>query len=127
MQHTNLIKMRRIVVDEISNSDLLRRNRIFAYVGSLAKVASLQAIAQLFGRNHSSVARLFSLTGGIRPPARKRAASALSLWEREEISRSSATGLSIRAIDVKLNRSPSTISREIRRNGEKSWKQPFHL
>ena len=42
---------------------------------------SLQTIAELFGRNHSSVADILSVTGGIRPPARKRSASALSLSE----------------------------------------------
>jgi IS30 family transposase len=78
---------------------------------------SLQTIAQLFGRNHSSVARIFSVTGGIRPPRRKCGNTALSLSEREEISRGLVAELSIRAIADTLNRSPSTVSREINRNG----------
>jgi len=41
----------------------------------------------------------------------------LALNEREEISRGVCAGLSIRAIARQLNRAPSTISREIARNG----------
>jgi IS30 family transposase len=78
---------------------------------------SLQQIAQLFDRNHSSVSNILSITGGIRPPPRKRAANALSLAEREEISRAMVAGQSIRAIARDLGRSPSTISRELSRNG----------
>ena len=81
---------------------------------------SLQTIAELFGRNHSSVAGILSVTGGIRPPARKRSASALSLSEREEISRGLVAGLSLRSIAAQLDRSPSTISREVNRNGGRS-------
>ena len=81
---------------------------------------SLQTIAELFGRNHSSVAGILSVTGGIRPPARKRSASALSLSEREEISRGLVSGLSLRSIAAQLDRSPSTISREVNRNGGRS-------
>jgi len=78
---------------------------------------SLQTIAQLFGRNHSSVARIFSISGGIRPSNRKRSTAALSLSEREDISRGLAAELSLRLIAVNLNRSPSTIRREVNRNG----------
>lgn len=78
---------------------------------------SLQQIAQLFDRNHSSVSNILSVTGGIRPPPRKRAANALSLAEREEISRAMVAGHSIRAIARDLGRSPSTVSRELSRNG----------
>jgi IS30 family transposase len=58
-----------------------------------------------------------SRTGGIRPPDRQRSHRSLSLAEREEISRGLVAGLSIRAIAAQLNRAPSTISREIDRNG----------
>jgi IS30 family transposase len=78
---------------------------------------SLHAIARLFDRGHSSVSRILSETGGIRPPSRKRSSLALTLSEREEISRGIATQLSIRAIASQLGRSPSTVSREISRNG----------
>jgi IS30 family transposase len=59
---------------------------------------------------------LLSPTGGIRPPERRRSKLALTLREREEISRGLVTGLSIRTIASNLSRSPSTISREIARN-----------
>jgi IS30 family transposase len=55
--------------------------------------------------------------GGIRPEPRRRAPGRLGLVEREEISRGLAAGLSIRAIAVALGRSPSTVSREVSRNG----------
>lgn len=81
------------------------------------KGESLQQIAQLFDRNHSSVNRILAETGGIRPAQRCRSQLALILAEREEISRALVAGQSIRAIAVALGRSPSTISREIKRNG----------
>ena len=81
------------------------------------KGESLQSIAQLFGRNHSSVATVLSRTGGIRPPDRERSKLALTLAEREEISLGLVAGQSIRMIASLLGRAPSTVSREIRRNG----------
>lgn len=78
---------------------------------------SLHQIAQLFNRYHTSVRGIIAASGGIRPPSRSRAARALSLAEREEISRGIALSHSIRAIACGLSRAPSTISREIRRNG----------
>jgi IS30 family transposase len=81
------------------------------------KGESLQSIAQLFGRNHSSIAGVLSRTGGIRPAKRIRSGSALSLPEREEISRGVVVGHSVRSIAATLDRSPSTVSREISRNG----------
>jgi hypothetical protein len=58
---------------------------------------SLQQIAQLFDRHHGSVRGVFEPTGGIEPAKRRRAATALTLAEREEISRSMVAGASIRA------------------------------
>jgi IS30 family transposase len=78
---------------------------------------SLHQIAQLFDRHHSSIRGILAETGGIRPAQRHRSPLALTLAEREEISRSLATGHSIRSIAELLNRAPSTISREINRNG----------
>jgi len=78
---------------------------------------SLEKIAQLFDRNHGSVARILRQTGGIRPAKRFRSRRALSLAEREEISRGVVSGRSLRSIATSLNRAPSTISREINRNG----------
>jgi DNA-binding CsgD family transcriptional regulator len=78
---------------------------------------SLQTIAQLFDRSHGSVASILRRTGGIRPPKRTRTRRALSIAEREEISRGVVTGRSLRSIATSLNRAPSTVSREINRNG----------
>ena len=78
---------------------------------------SLHDIARLFDRGHSSIQRILSETGGIRPPARLRSRLALSLTEREEISRGVVAGRSIRAMAASLGRAASTISREIARNG----------
>ena len=78
---------------------------------------SLQQIAQLFDRNHSSIERILAETGGIRPTPRRRSRLALTLAEREEISRAVATGESIGSIANSVARAPSTISREINRNG----------
>ena len=56
------------------------------------KGESLNAIARRFERGHSSIQRILSLTGGIRPRQRTRSARALSLPEREAISRGLASG-----------------------------------
>src|SRR6516162_3261209 len=68
-------------------------------------------------RNKSGVYRVLAGNGGIAPAPRRRALVALRLEEREEISRGIAAGRSIRRIAQGLERSPSTVSREIRRNG----------
>ena len=81
---------------------------------------SLQDIAQLFDRNHSSIQRILAETGGIRPAQRRRSRLALTWAEREEISRALASAHSIRSIASLLKRAPSTISREIQRNGGQS-------
>ena len=81
------------------------------------KGESLQQIAQLFDRNHSSIQPILAATGGIRPAPRCRSRLALTLGEREEISRAVVAGHSIRSIAAQLGRAPSTISREIKRNG----------
>ncbi len=81
------------------------------------KGESLQTIAQLFDRNHSSIAGVLSRTGGIRPPHRRRSRLALTLAEREDISRGIIAEHSVRSIAASLGRSPSTVSREIARNG----------
>ena len=80
------------------------------------KGETLHQIARLFDRYHSSIQRIVAESGGIRPTERRRSRSALTLIEREEISRGVVAGKSIRAIAATLGRAPSTISREIRRN-----------
>ena len=78
---------------------------------------SLHQIAQLFDRHHTSVRRILAESGGIRPAPRRRSSRSLTLAEREEISRGLAGCRSLRAIALQLGRSPSTISREVSRNG----------
>jgi len=78
---------------------------------------SLNSIGRLFDRPSSSIFNMLAPTGGIRPPPRQRSRLALTLAEREEISRGLACRLSLRAIATQLGRSPSTISRELHRNG----------
>jgi len=81
------------------------------------KGESLQQIAQLFDRGHSSIQGVLAATGGIQPTPRCRSRLALSVVEREEISRGLVAGCSVRSIATHLERAPSTISREINRNG----------
>jgi len=78
---------------------------------------SLHEIARLFDRSHGSVAGILRKTGGIRPRPRSRSRLSLTLAEREEISRGMVAGQSLRSIAVSLGRAPSTVSREINRNG----------
>ena len=78
---------------------------------------SMSSIGRAFDRQSSSVFSVISPTGGIRPPDRKRSRQALSLSEREEISRGLRIKQSLRAIARHLGRAPSTVSREVRRNG----------
>ena len=78
---------------------------------------SLHEIARLFNRHHSSIRGIFKRSGGMRPASRLRSAGSLTLTEREEISRGVIAGLSLRSIALKLGRAPSTVSRELRRNG----------
>jgi len=80
---------------------------------------SLTSIGRSIERHSSSIYGLLSKTGGIRPPERKRSRLALTLSEREEISRSLAQDNSIQFIADSLGRSRSTIYREINRNGGK--------
>ena len=81
------------------------------------KGESLNSIARLFDRHHSAIQGILSRTGGIRPPQRERSGRALTLAEREEISRGVVAGQSMRSIAASLGRAPSTVSREINHNG----------
>ena len=74
------------------------------------------AIARALVSNQRAVRNVLVSTGGIAPVERRRSRLSLTLREREEISRGLASGKSLRQIAVKLDRSPSTISREVARN-----------
>ena len=78
---------------------------------------SLKAIGRAFDKPSSSIYFQLAPHGGIRPAPRRRSKLALTLVEREEISRGIAADESARSMAGKLGRSPSTVSREISRNG----------
>jgi IS30 family transposase len=105
------------VANEAATEDLLQRRQRAMMWDRWQRGESLHDIARLFDRGHSSIQRILSESGGIRPPPRVRSCLALSLAEREEISRSIVAGRSMRSIAASLGRAPSTISRELRRNG----------
>ena len=78
---------------------------------------SLKAIGRAFGKPSSSIYFLVAPHGGIRPVQRRRSRLALTLAEREVISRGVTAHQSARSIAKLLGRSPSTVSREMNRNG----------
>jgi IS30 family transposase len=78
---------------------------------------SLKAIGRAFGKPSSSIYFQVAPHGGIRPRRRRRSRLALTFAEREEISRGIAAARSLRAMAKLLGHAPSTVSREIRRNG----------
>jgi len=78
---------------------------------------SLHAIGRLLGKCHNSIRTVLLPRGGIPPIARRRSRRALTLAEREDISRGLASGSSIREIASHLDRAASTVSREIARHG----------
>lgn len=78
---------------------------------------SLKSIGRAFGKASSSIHFQLSPHGGIRPAPRRRSRLALTLSEREVISRGLAAHHSVRSMARLLGRAPSTVSREIRRNG----------
>ncbi len=78
---------------------------------------SLKAIGRAFGKPSSSIYHQVAPHGGIRPSPRRRSRLALTLAEREEISRGIAAHQSCRLMARLLGRSASTVSRELNRNG----------
>ncbi len=78
---------------------------------------SVSDIARALDRSPGTIHCTLRERGGVCPPERRRARRALRAAEREEISRGDALGESVRSIARRLERAPSTISREIARNG----------
>ena len=78
---------------------------------------SLHAIGRAVGKDHVVVHLLLKRYGGIAPPGRRRSRRALTLAEREDISRGIASGSSMRVIAQRLRRACSTVSREVARHG----------
>ena len=84
---------------------------------------SVTRIARHMGRYVKSIRSYIHDAGGIRPRLQKRSRVALSLEEREEISRGLAASDSLRVIAARLSRSPSTVAREVARNrGRESYR-----
>ena len=98
------------------------------------KGEGLKSNGRAFGKPSSCIFAHLRPSGGIMPPARRRSRLALTMAEREEISRRIVEGQSVRAIARMLARAASTVSREIGRNGglgryraaaadKRAWKQ----
>jgi len=80
----------------------------------------LHAIGRALGKEHHVIHFLLARHGGIAPPVRRRCLRALTLAEREDISRGIASGLPIREIAKGLKRTVATVSREVARHGQ-AW------
>jgi IS30 family transposase len=78
---------------------------------------SQSEIARALRRGFGCVNRVVAAEGGVAPRPRKRGAGALTSADREEISRGLAHEQSLQAISRCVHRAPSTISREVARNG----------
>jgi IS30 family transposase len=78
---------------------------------------SLNAIGRALGKDKQVIHFLLARHGGIAPRVRLRSRRALTLAEREDISRGVASGSSLRVIAQHLHRACSTVSREVARHG----------
>ncbi len=78
---------------------------------------TLSEIGRALGKHAASVFAIVVAKGGIAPPVRMRKPGSLTPVEREEISRGLVAGFSYRHLGRQLGRTPSTISREVARNG----------
>ncbi len=78
---------------------------------------SLKSIGRIFEKDSGAIYGVLCRTGGIEPPKRQRSRLALTLLDREEVSRGLMAGHSFRKIANAINRAPSNISREVNRNG----------
>ncbi len=81
---------------------------------------SVSEIGRALDRARATVHCTIRQQGGVAPRERRRSRLALTLEEREEISRGVAAGDSARRIATRLGRSPSTITRELDRHGGRS-------
>lgn len=86
---------------------------------------SLSDIGRALGKHAGSIHGVVSSNGGFVPVVRRRSRLALTLAEREEISRGIASNISVRKIAVTIGRSPSTVSREIARHGDRDKYRAF--
>src|SRR3989475_714487 len=74
-------------------------------------------IARHMGRSRWAVRDQVTSTGGVPPHKPERSRRELTMGEREELSRGLAVGKSCRAMAANMGRAPSSVSREVRRNG----------
>src|SRR5262245_668526 len=88
---------------------------------------SLHAIGRWLGKDHMVIRFLLARHGGIAPRVRRRSPVALTLAERESISRGIACGQSLRAIAQHLQRAVSTVSREVARHGGRPLDLPWRV
>jgi transposase, IS30 family len=97
---------------------------------------SLHEIGRALGKDHVVIQFLLARHGGIAPAARRRSRLALTLAEREDISRGIASGCSMRVIAQGVSRACSTVSREVARHGgraqyranqadQQAWESPL--
>jgi IS30 family transposase len=96
------------VVTEVEKTEIWDRRR---------KGESMSAIARHLGRGVETIRRYVLLTGGARPRPRTKSRCELTVVEREEISRGLAAQHSCHAIARRIRRAPSSVSREVARNG----------
>jgi IS30 family transposase len=83
-------------------------------------------IARTMGKHELALFGVVRSYGGIAPRERCRSRLALTLGEREEISRGLCAQRSMRQIARFLGRSPSSVSREIARNTPHWWQYRAH-
>jgi len=81
---------------------------------------TFETAAAAVGCSTRSIQRFLALTGGLKRRIKVRSALRLSLAEREELSRGLVAGDSLRTIAARLQRAPSTISREVAWNGPRN-------
>jgi len=103
-----MVRRRRPRLNQTQRAELWRRWR---------QGETLQAIGRALDRATPCVYYFVAETGGVPPAPRQRSPWALTVAEREEISRGLAHGCALRAIARGLGRAPSTVSREVRRHG----------
>ena len=77
-------------------------------------------ISKVLSKPPATIFSYLQYHGGIRPRLRSRSLNSLTIRERETITRGLASGDSIRAIARQLERSPSTVCREVNNNGGSS-------
>src|SRR5277367_5115759 len=78
---------------------------------------SLHEIGRAFEKPHNSIRCLLLPRGGIPPAARRRSRLALTVAEREDLSRGIASGSSFSEIARQLDRAASSVCREVWRHG----------